>query len=551
MKKMSHAGMALATAAVLTACGNPGQHETPVPQEAAAISPEGILEDVTALSADDMAGRATGTPGGEKAAAYIEKRFREIGLAPIEGSYRQEVSLVGYKKMPESSTLSMSNAAGALDLSDGGNVSFWSTSQRPVVEVESAELLFVGYGVEAPEYEWDDFKGAQLEGKVLLFLNDDPPVSQDGQELFGGEARTYYGRWPYKYEQAMKHGAAGAFVIHTTASASYPFSVVQRSGSEEHFALALDGAGYQVDLLGWLDEATSEQIAQAMDTTVAGLFEEAAQRSFAPRATGFRVSAHIETEIRDLTTSNIYGILPGSDEGLSQQALVFSAHYDHLGTDPNVEGDQVFNGAWDNGAGTAAILNLAQAFAADPQRPRRSLLFLACAAEENGSLGSQWFVQKPPFERARLVGNMNIDMPQIFGITKDIAVIGGDTNSLGEALSLVASVHGVRVTGDPRPRAGIFYRSDQVNFAKAGIPALFVLPGSDFVEPVSFDIRQYREDHYHQASDEIREEWDLSGVARDMQLVYEAAVAIANSDELPRWVEGNEFEEEWKELHGK
>ena len=540
---------------MLGACGDQG--ETARGPEASASGSEritagGLLKDVEALSSDDMQGRGTGTAGEEKAASYIEGRFEQIGLQPVGGSYRQPVSLVGFKKKGEGSSLSIRSDDGALELTDGGNVSFWSSSQKEGVSIENAPLLFVGYGVEAPEYEWDDFKGAELKGKVLLFLNDDPPVTEDGAELFGGEARTYYGRWTYKYEQAMKHGAAGAIVVHTTPSASYPWSVVQHNGVEEHFALDLPDSGFQVDLLGWLDEETSGTVAASMGTTVPGLFEMAKERDFEPVDTSYRVSATIETDVRRITTANVVGMLEGSDPALKDQVLVFSAHYDHLGTNDTVEGDdKIFNGAWDNGAGTAAIIGLAEAFAATSPAPARSILFLACAAEEKGSLGSNWFVAKPPFERSRLVGNFNVDMPQIFGVTSDVSAIGVETNTLGDALLEKAKAAGITVTGDTRPRAGSFYRSDQVNFAKAGIPALFINPGVTHVEPLSFDADAYRESHYHQVSDQISPEWNLSGLERDMRLLYETALSVANNEDMPRWAAGNEFEGEWKALHGK
>ncbi len=556
MSKLTTTFLLTTLTVFLIDCGAEKVDESAAVQE---ITENGILQDVLSLSADDMEGRGAGTPGEQRAAGYLEKRFKAIGLSPVEGSYFQAVSMVGMKKDPARSSLTIQGKGGELAYRNDETLTYWSTAQKETVQVEDAPLLFVGYGVEAPEYGWDDFKGEDVSGKVLLFLNNDPPVTEDGKELFGGEARTYYGRWTYKFEQAMRHGAAGAFMIHTTPSASYPFRVVQHNGSEESFALDLPGSGYQVDLLGWIDEATSEQIAQAMGSDLKKLFEMGARRDFKPVDTGFRVSATVATDIRRVQTQNVLGLLEGSDPQLKEQVVVFSAHYDHLGMNPDLEGsDKIYNGAWDNASGTAAIVNLAKAFSSLDPKPRRSLLFLACAAEEAGSLGSKWFVERPPFPLKRVVADINIDMTQIFGVTSDLAAIGVDTNSLGTVLKEVAAEFdapgqeggGVRVTGDPDPNAGSFYRSDQVNFAKAGIPALFINPGVDYVPALAFDPKLYEEERYHQVNDEVNEKWNLAGAVRDMKIVFRMALKVANADEMPRWNPGNEFELAWRKLHG-
>jgi Zn-dependent M28 family amino/carboxypeptidase len=530
------------------------------PDASEKITSQGLLQDTQALASDEMEGRGTGTAGEEKAVRYIESRFREIGLAPINGSYLQPVRMVGMKKNAEASSLRIRNSKGALAYQSDETLTYYSTAQKDVVDLNNAPLLFVGYGVEAPEYQWDDFKGADLKGKVLLFLNNDPPVTENGVDLFGGEARTYYGRWTYKFEQAMKHGAAGAFMIHTTPSASYPFSVVQRSGSEEAFALDLPGSGYQVDILGWIDEFASNKIAEDMGSSLEELFTKAARRDFRPIDTGFRVTAHIETAIRHMETRNVYGMLEGSDPARKDEIVVFSAHYDHLGMDPNLPGDdKIFNGAWDNAAGTACIIEQAAAFTALQPRPKRSLVFLACAAEEKGSLGSEWFVKQPPVELSRIVADFNIDMPQIFGVTTDFSVIGADLSTLGEDLRQTAAAFMVKtndggsrpveVAGDPNPNAGSFYRSDHVNFAKAGIPALYYKPGSSYVNPPAVDPKEYEEENYHQVSDQVNELWDLSGLERDMRLFFKTALRVADSGDMPRWRAGSEFEAAWKILH--
>lgn len=507
------------------------------------ITAEGIRRDVAALSADSMEGRGAGTRGEDRAAAYIAARFEAIGLRPLGGAYQLPVQLVGMKKDAERSSLTIRGPGGALPYTDNETITYWSASERERVDLVDVPIVFVGYGVEAPEYEWDDFKGSDVRGKVLLFLNDDPPVVGPDGPLFGGPTRTYYGRWTYKFEQAMKHGAAGAIVIHTTGSASYPFSVIGNTGLREIWA-----RDYKLDFLAWIDSTSAERIAASMGTTLAGLFAVALDRDFKPRDTGHRLTAHVETTIRRVETKNVAAVLGGADPDLRDEYLIFTAHYDHLGLSATPTGDDsIFNGAWDNAAGTAAILNLAQAFVA--ARPRRSVAFVAVAAEEGGLLGSGGFVSAPPIPLQQFVANYNVDMPQIFGVTEEIAAIGMETNTLGAILQDVAREQGLRVTGDPNPGAGSFYRSDQVNFAKAGVPALYIQPGRDYVEPLAFDPVAYREAHYHQVTDELTDEWNLEGTARDMRVLFAAALRVANDDELPRWVPGSEFEAEWKALY--
>jgi Zn-dependent M28 family amino/carboxypeptidase len=293
----------------------------------------------------------------------------------------------------------------------------------------------------------------------------------------------------------------------------------------------------------------TERIAADMGTSLAGLFDMAAQRDFRPVDTGYRLSAHIETEIERVEAYNVAGMIRGSDPELADEYFVFTSHHDHLGMNPALEGDQIFNGALDNALGVASMIALAEAAVATP--PRRSLIFASVTAEEGGLLGSGAFVDNPPVPLNQIVANVNVDSPQPFGVTRDLAAIGLVMNTLGETLAEVAEENGLQATGDPNPAAGSFYRSDQVSFAKAGIPALYLQAGTDYVEPLDFDPRAFRAQHYHQPSDEIHPEWDLRGAARDMTLLLEVALRAANADEAPRWVPGHEFEEEWRELYGK
>jgi len=507
------------------------------------ITAEGILSDVEALAADSMEGRAAGTPGAARAAAYIADRFEQMGLEPFGDSYLLPVELVGMTKNVEESSVTITGPEGALALENGVNFTFWSTAEKPVVDIADAPIVFVGYGVQAPEHDWDDLKEEDVRGKVLMFLNNDPQLEEEGEALFGGSARTYYGRWTYKYEQAEKLGAVGAIVVHTLESASYQFSVIGNTGLRRIWQRT-----YKLDFLSWMDSDTTSLVAESMGTTVPGLFEMANRRDFRPVDTGYSLSAHVETAIERVEDANVVGVWRGKDADLADEHLVFTAHYDHLGMNPDVEGDdKVFNGAADNALGVAGML--ASAEAAVAATPRRSMMFVATTAEEGGILGSSGFVANPPVPLRQIVANFNIDSPQAFGLTHDIGAIGLEMSSLGASFAEVAAEHGFKAVGDPNPNAGSFYRSDQVNFAKAGIPALYLQRGTDFVTPLGFDLEELRLRNYHQVTDEILPEWDLAGVTRDIKIFLEAALRAANADDQPTWVEGHEFEEEWKALY--
>lgn len=507
------------------------------------ITAESLMTDVQVLSADSMEGRAPATPGEARAVRYIEERYREMGLEPVNGSYQLPIELVGMTRRSGSSFATLEGPSGVLPLTPEVDFTYWSTAEEPVVALEDVPVIFVGHGIEAPEYEWDDFKGEDLEGKILLFLNDDPRVEESGEVLFGGPIRTYYGRWTYKFEQAQKHGAAGAIIVHTDESASYGFSVIGGEGGRQIWQ-----RDYRLGFLAWMDSTHSTAVAGAMGTDVPGLFAMASNRNFRPVDTGFRLSARVETEFERVQAPNVAGMIRGSDPELAQEYVVFTSHHDHMGMNPDLPGeDKIFNGALDNALGVAAMMAVAEALV--ETRPLRSILFVSVTAEEGGLLGSGQFVESPPVPRASMVANFNIDAPQPYGLTHDVAAIGLEMSTLGEQFSQVVRDHGLRPAGDPNPEAGSFYRSDQLNFAKAGIPAIYLQAGRDYVDDLGFDPRADRLEHYHQPSDSVSSRWNLHGLERDLRIFAEVALRVANSPDLPRWSAGNEFEAAWRDLY--
>lgn len=547
----------LLTALLFISCNSTGLQESEALQ---LIDKNDILRDVIVLSSDEMEGRAPATEGEVKAADFISKRFKSNDLLSFDGSYFQKFQMVKSKKISEKSSLSISNQNIDLQYKSEVNLTYYSTSQKEVIEIKDAPLIFVGYGVKAPEYRWDDYKGFDLTGAVLLFLNNDPPITENGEELFEGEARTYYGRWTYKLEEAERLGAAGAIIIHTNKSAGYPYSVVQHMGSGENFELDIQDKHSGLNLVAWIDSTISNTIARSIGTNLQGLFEMSANRNFEPIDTGYKIVSHIETIFEKVKTKNVIGLLPGRDPILKNQYIVLTAHYDHLGKNNELEGDdKIYNGAEDNALGVASIINLAKAFSALQEQPRRSIIFLACAAEESGLLGSQWFVENSPVNKNQLIANFNIDGQQLFGMTSDISAVGLEMSTLGETLKEIAGLYKVKmksgeivdleVKSDLWPNSGSFYRSDQIHFAKAGIPAIYINPGISHIEKLPFDIDEYWYAHYHKVIDEVNDAWNLSGCERDLRVQFQTILKVANDDEIPRWVVGNEFEAEWMELH--
>jgi Zn-dependent M28 family amino/carboxypeptidase len=543
MKRLSALLLVLCS---LPALAQRGPLVTPAEQAAARdIVPDVLRAHVRFLASDLLEGRGPGTRGDALAQAYIASQFEALGLKPAgpDGSYFQQFDLVGITSTPRA--LAFRAPGGAVELKFHEDFIAVSGVQAPEAKLEASELVFVGYGIQAPEYQWDDFKGMDLRGKTLLILNNDP---EDDPQLFAGRTRLWYGRWDYKYEQAAKVGAAGAIILHTTPSAGYPWQVVQTSWTGEQFELPAAEGGPRVQVKAWTTEAATRRVLQLAGRELDALVAAAKQRDFQPVPLGVTVSTRLANEVRRRPTANVLAMLPGADPRLSQEVVLYSAHHDHLG---RKEGgrpgeDTIYNGALDNAAGVAAMLAAARAFRALPQPPRRSILFAAVAAEEQGLLGSQYLAEHPPVPPGRVAANINIDGANIHGRTRDLTVIGLGKSSLDALITALARTQGRVVKADQLSDRGFFYRSDQFNFAKQGIPAAYFGSGMDFVGRPEGWGKQQREAwearHYHQPSDELRPDWDFSGAVEDVRLFFLLGAHLARAPELPRWNRGDEFE---------
>ncbi|MBI3463131.1 MAG: M20/M25/M40 family metallo-hydrolase [Planctomycetes bacterium] len=519
---------------------------TEAERRAASAITDGVLRAHTRFLADDLLeGRGPGTRGDRLAQRYIATQFESLGLKPAapEGGWFQVVPLVGIDThTPE--RIAFRNAEQTLELTFRKDFIAVSGVQRPKAGFKDAEVVFVGYGIVAPQYQWDDYKGADLRGKVLLMMNNDP---SDDPELFAGKTRLYYGRWDYKYQIAAKQGAAAAIVIHTTPSAGYPWQVVETSWTGEEFELRGE-KGPRLQVKSWVTEDAARRIAQLGAKDLDKLREAAEDRSFAPVPLGVRLSIDLTSDVREQESANVIGVLEGSDPELRREMIVYTAHHDHLGLAPESAAgeDRIYNGAVDNAAGVASLLAIAKAYAQLPARPRRSILFAAVAAEEQGLLGSEYLAAHPPLPPGYMAANINMDGINIWGRTRDVPVIGHGKSSLDRTMQAIAAWQGRTVKPDPFPDRGYFYRSDQLNFAKIGVPSAYLHSGIDFIgRPPGWgkeQIEKWEATHYHQPSDEYRDDWDLAGAVEDTQLLFYLGHRVANDPELPQWTPGDEFE---------
>ncbi|HEY0947855.1 MAG TPA: M28 family metallopeptidase [Opitutaceae bacterium] len=519
----------------------------------AAPSPERLRERTTLLASDAFEGRAPGTAGEEKTIAYLTGEFQKIGLAPgnPDGTYIQNVPLVGI-----TSRTTASFRAGKQTLTPTLITDYIGLSRRvmPNVEVKDSDLVFVGYGVVAPEFGWDDFKGVDVRGKTVVMLINDPPVPDAAHPgklddaIFKGRTMTYYGRWTYKYEIASERGAAACIIIHETGPAGYPFAVVSGSWGRENFDLrSPDGNASRVAWEGWITHDVAQKLFSAAGQDLAQLKAAAARRDFHPVALEAKATLTAKNTVRDVASKNAVALLPGRDATLKNEYVIYSAHWDHLGRDPKLSGDQIFNGASDNASGTAVLLEIAQTLAALPaaERPARSLLFLAVTAEEKGLLGSRYYAENPLYPLTQTVANINMDGANHIAPTRDIEIIGSGATTIEDLASEIAAASGRVLKPDTQPEKGFYYRSDHFEFAKVGVPAFYPKTGREPVGKVDDYIDQKRAEYttndYHKVSDEVKPDWDFGAMAQEVDFLVSVGRKLADTPAWPEWKPGSEF----------
>jgi hypothetical protein len=493
------------------------------------------------LADDLLEGRAPASRGSELALRYISSQYERLGLRPAgdDGGWLQRFDIVG---MTSDVATPMTFTAGGkrLALAPRTESILASGLQAEVASVRDAEVVFVGYGITAPEQKWDDYK-EDVRGKVVLVMNNDPETDPN---LFAGKRRLYYGRWDYKYAEAARHGAAAVIIIHTDHSAGYPWQVVQSSWTGEQFELPAGGEP-RVALKTWATEDACRRLAQLGGKNLDELRAAAEKREFRPVPLGVKMTAELRTKLARVRTANVLGIVPGTDPKLKAELVVVTAHHDHLGM-RDIPGDNIFNGALDNASGVAAMLNVADALTAVEPGPGRSVLFAAVAAEESGLLGSEFFCEHPIVPAGQIAANVNIDTINIWGKTTDVGFVGLGKSTLDDVVIAAAKAQGRTVTGDLQPDRGAFYRSDQFSFAKIGVPALYLgagttHPGHD-AEWGRLLHEKFTRERYHQPSDQIDATWNLDGAVDDVQLITVTTLRVADAPRMPEWRKGDEFE---------
>ncbi|HAR56995.1 MAG TPA: peptidase M28 [Idiomarina baltica] len=552
MKPLIISAVALA---VLTACGPQQSQDTsaaeqtkvdkqPADLKGSAFNPN-FRDYLKTISSDEFEGREPASAGEEKVVSFIENHFREWGLKPIDkenDSYRQPFPLV--KIMPykvSDMTFSGDNAPEAMKYRT--EMMAWTMQVTDEVDLSDSDMVFVGYGIVAPEYDWNDYEGLDVEGKTVVMFVNDPGYATQDPELFNGNAMTYYGRWTYKYEEAARQGAAGALIIHETGPAGYGWGVVA-GGSPVRFDLKRENNNMdRAKIEGWITKDSAEKLFAKQGMTLEDARQKALSDDFEAMPLNAQASVSVKNKFEFLDTNNVVGYIEGTK--YPEEHVIYMAHHDHLGTDPVREDDPIYNGAQDNASGTAGLLAIAEKFAQQPA-PERSIVFAAVGAEESGLLGSAWYADHPLFPLAKAVGGINMDVMNVYGPMKDLVVIGYGNSEMDEYVQPFLEEQGRYLTPNPTPEAGFFYRSDHFNLAKKGVPMLYAEGGNDHItkgkEWTEEQRAKYVAEAYHKPADEYNPDWDLRGTQQDLSAFYQLGRSLANSRDWPQWAEGNEFE---------
>jgi Zn-dependent M28 family amino/carboxypeptidase len=504
------------------------------------FSADRIRADVAHLASDRMEGRGPGTRGEEFATEFLAAEFKKAGLVPLGkgGTYFQPVPLMRVVTSPKA-TLQAVKGETKLDIPPGDGFAGMNHTQKELEEFD-AEAVFVGHGITAPEFDWDDYKGMDVKGKVVVCFTNEPP--SDDPKFFAGKALTYYGRWTYKFEEAARRGAKACFIIHTRETAGYPYSVVR---TLEGAQLARDPEQPALAFAGWLSREAGAKLLDLAGRTVEGCLKEADTKGFKAYSLGLKLKGHFPTQVQKFVSNNVVGLVPGSDKDLKEEAVVFTAHWDHLGVGRPVFGDTIYNGAADNATGCGLLLELARAWAAQSPRPKRSAVFLAVTAEEKGLLGSKYYTQHPLVPLGKTALNLNFDMILPLGVPESIVVNGAERTTAWPAVQAAARKNGLEIEEDQRAHLGVFFRSDHFSLARAGVPAFSVAPGMKIKgKPKDFAIKAYKEFNdnvYHSPQDEFRADWDFSGFVVLARFSLDLARDVANAERLPTWNPGDEF----------
>jgi Zn-dependent M28 family amino/carboxypeptidase len=524
------------------------------------ITADGIMRHIKTLASDEYEGRGPGTRGEELAIHYIAEQFKQSGLAPgnTDGTYFQKVPLVGITTKQDAE-LKIKTAGKDFKLKFGDD--FVARTVRVVEKTNlDADVVFVGYGVVAPEYGWDDYKGMDVRGKLLIMLVNDPPVPDSrnpktlDEKMFKGRAMTYYGRWTYKYEIAAAKGAAGVLVVHETGPAGYPWSVPKGSFTIENFDLvSKDNNMSRVNVEGWITNDRARELCGTLGMDFDALKKAALRRDFKPVALKAHAKLEIDSQIRRINSNNVVAKLEGADPRLKDEYVIYTAHWDHLGIGlPDAKGDKIYNGALDNASGCAGLIEIARAFKSLPTPPRRSILFLSVTAEEKGLIGSKYYAENPIYPLEKTVAEINMDGLNQWGPTRDFTVVGLGNSTLDDVLRAAATEKGRVLRPDPEPEKGFYYRSDHFNFAKQGVPALDPNDGIEFIgKPKDWGQKkrdEYTDKDYHKPSDEIKPDWNLSGAAEDLRVLMTVGYRVANTEKYPEWKPGNEFKAKRDEM---